>query len=96
VVRPEYGYIAWVLDGLFRSQEHPFSAGDTVELTGMTVEVTKLTRDGRPAEAAFTFSVPLEDASLRWLQYRDGRFVPFSPPAVGDTVVLKRQNLFRN
>jgi hypothetical protein len=57
VVRPEYGYIAWVLDGLFRSEKHPFSVGDTVELTGMTVEVTKLTGDGRPAEAAFTFSV---------------------------------------
>jgi hypothetical protein len=96
VVRPAYGYYAWVLDGLFRTEKHPFRVGDRVELTGMTVEVTKLTRDGRPAEAAFTFSVPLEDASLRWLQYRDGRFVPFSPPAVGDTVVLKRQNLFRN
>jgi hypothetical protein len=96
VVRPEYGYIAWILDGLFRSQKHPLSLGDTVELTGMTVEVTKLTGDGQPAEAAFTFSVPLEDASLRWLQHKDGRFVPFAPPAVGETVVLEGQDLFPN
>jgi hypothetical protein len=96
VVRPEYGYIAWVLDELFRSDRHPLSVGDTVELTGMTVEVTKLTEDGRPAEASFTFSVPLEDDSLRWLQHKDGRFVPFAPPAVGETVVLERQDFFGN
>jgi len=96
VVRPQYGYYAWVLDALFRDKQHPFSIGDCVELTGMTVEITELTQDNRPAEAAFIFDVPLEDASLRWLQYKDGDFVPFSPPAVGQSVVLKAGNLFRN
>jgi hypothetical protein len=96
VVQPEYGYYAWILDALFRDNKHPFSVGDRVELTGMTVEILELTGDNRPAKAAFTFIVPLEDPSLRWLQYKDGAFVPFTPPAIGQSMVLKAENLFGN
>jgi len=96
VVQPEYGYYAWVLDALFRDKKHPFSIGDCVELTGMTVEIMELTGDDRPAKAAFTFTVHLEDPSLRWLQYKDGAFVPFTPPAIGQSMVLKAENLFGN
>ncbi len=96
VVRPQYGYYAAVFDALFRDRKHPFSVGDRVELTGMTVEIRELTGDGRPAEAAFTFVVALEDPSLRWLQYKNGNFVPFTPPVIGQSVVLQAENLFRN
>jgi hypothetical protein len=96
VVRPEYGYYAMVFDVLFRDKQHPFSVGDRVELTGMTVEIMELTGDGRPAKAAFTFAVPLEDPSLQWLQYKDGSFVPFTPPAIGESVVLQAEKLFWN
>lgn len=89
VVRPQWGYYAWVLDGLFRDKQHPFAVGDRVELTGMTVEIMEMTPDGRPAEAAFRFSVPLEDPSLRWLQYEDRDFTPFTPPAIGQSAILK-------
>jgi hypothetical protein len=95
VVRPQYGYNVWVLDRLFRNKKHPFSLGDRVTLTGMSVQITKLTPDRRPAEAAFTFDVPLEDASLRWLQSKDGAFVPFTPPAVGQTLTLPGHNPFQ-
>jgi hypothetical protein len=91
VVRPEYGYYAAVLDALFRDRKHPFSVGDRVELTGMTVEIMELTGDGRPAKAAFTFAVPLEDPSLQWMQYKYGSFVPFTPPAIGENVVLQSE-----
>ncbi len=94
IVRPSYGYYAFVFDALFRNKQHPFSVGDRVELTDMTVEITELTGDGRTAEAAFIFSVPLEDPSLRWLQYKDGAFVPFTPPAIGQRVVLPGARLF--
>jgi hypothetical protein len=96
VIQPEYGYYPWVLDALFRHEKHPFSVGDRVELTGMTVEILELTGDNRPAKAAFTFSVPLEDPSLRWLQYKDGSFIPFSPPAVGENVVLQSEKFLWN
>jgi hypothetical protein len=89
VVRPRRGYLAWAVDQLFRSEQHPMSVGQRVELTGMTAEVTALTNDGRPAEATFTFGVPLEDPSLRWMQWHEGRFVPFPLPAIGETVELR-------
>jgi hypothetical protein len=93
-VRPHVGYLVFVFDKLFRGDQHALSIGDRVELTGMSVEVTELTDDGRPAEAAFTFSVVLEDPSLRWLQYKEGSFVTFSPPAVGQSVELPGFNPF--
>ena len=62
---------------------------ETIRLPNrMTVKITKTTSDNRPYEAAFIFDVPLEDTSLRWLQFKDGAFVPFTPPAIGETVVL--------
>jgi hypothetical protein len=94
-VRPRGGYLVTILDKLFRSDQNRFSVGDRIELTGMTVEVTELTGNGLPAEAAFSFSVDLEDASLRWLQYQKGRYVPFHPPAVGQSVELPGFNPFR-
>jgi len=88
-VRPQDGYFAWKFDRLFRNDRCPMNVGQRVELTGMTVEVTALTGDGRPAEAAFRFAVPLEHPSLRWLQWKDGVLAPFVPPAIGETVRLK-------
>jgi hypothetical protein len=96
VVRPSVGYYAWVLDGLWRTKRHPLRVGDKVELTGMTVEVTELTADGRPAEAAFRFSLPTEDESLRWLQYKDGKYVPFDLPAVGQSTTLPGQDMWQS
>lgn len=95
IVRPAYGFYAHVLDALFRNKQNPFSVGDRVELTGMTVEIREISNDGQVAEAAFIFSVALEDPSLRWLQYKDGAFVPFTPPAVGQKMVLPGGKLFR-
>ncbi len=89
ILRPEKGYLNWIADRLFRGPQHPLSVGDTVKLTGMTVEITALTADGRPAEAAFRFTVPLEDASLRWLCYRGQGFEPFTPPAVGQRMEIR-------
>lgn len=88
-VRPAGGWMRFVFDRLFRDDRNPMHVGEKVQLTGMEVEVTGLTSDGRPAEAVFTFDVPLEDESLRWLRYRDGAFVPWTPPAVGETVRLE-------
>ena len=89
IVQPKHGFMAWAFDQLFRRPENGFRIGEKVELTGVTVEITELTGDGRPAAAAFTFDVPLEDETLRWLQWKNWHFEPFVPPDVGETVVLK-------
>ena len=94
VVRPAFGFYAFVLDSLFRDKDHPFAVGDRVELKGMTVEITEVTSNGQATEAAFIFSVELEDPSLRWLQHKDGVFIPFTPPEIGQKVILPGGKLF--
>lgn len=85
-IRPDGGFITGPIEHAYRSQEHPMTLGQKVELTGLTIEVMALTEDDRPAEVAFRFAAPLEDKSLRWLKYDDNEgYVPYSPPEVGET-----------
>ncbi len=88
-VRPGNGYLAWVLDRVFRSERRPMALGQRVSLTGMEVEISAMTPDGRPAEASFRFDEPLESPSFIWLCYRRGRFEHFTPPAVGQVVEIR-------
>lgn len=87
-IRPKNGYGGWALERLFRTEQHPFKAGDRIDLTGVSIQVTEVTPDGRPAVARFRFDAPLEDGSLRWLAFQDGEFRPFVPPQVGGSVKL--------
>ena len=85
-IRYEDGPFIGPLGTLWRGPDRPMYAGQLVGLTGMTVEVLEITAGGEPREVLFRFDLPLEDASLRWVQWEDGIFVPFEPPAVGETV----------
>jgi hypothetical protein len=88
VVKPEGGFLTEPLDVLFRGRAHPMARGQVVEVAGMQVEVLELTGDGRPAEASFRFDVSLEDPHLRWLQWKEGGYAEFTPPAIGETAAL--------
>ena len=85
----DFVYAHQRLDRLFRGEQHRMRLGHRVEVTGVSIEVTALTDDGRPSEVAFRFSVPLEDPALRWVRSERNRYLPFTPPAVGDTVRLE-------
>ncbi len=89
MVRPTHGYFVWTLDKLFRSDDHPFSPGDRVELSGMTVEITEVAQNNIVTEAAFVFDRPLHDPTLHWLKWQDGQFIPFALPEIGQTVKLE-------
>ncbi|HEX2952714.1 MAG TPA: hypothetical protein VHR47_01870, partial [Bacillota bacterium] len=88
IIRPEKGFIAGDMDRLFRAEDHLLSLGEQVKLTGVFITINELNADHRPATAVFRFSVPLEDSSLRWLQWKDGKFIPFVPPRIGERVIL--------
>jgi hypothetical protein len=75
-------------DRMLWSEEHPFRLGQQVALSHINVTVTALTEDGRPAEATFRFDKPLEDPLYRWMQFQTGTFIPFTLPAVNETVKL--------
>jgi len=87
-VRPKDGFLYQLFDRLFRSPRHPLALGDRIELTGLTILVTDMTNDGRPAEVQFRFDTPLEDGSLAFLYWVDGAYAWWTPPPVGSTVEL--------
>jgi hypothetical protein len=76
-----------VKDRLRRTDaRHPLRPGARVKLTGVTIEINAMDAVGRPTEATFRFDAALEDSSLRWLRWQDGAWLPFVPPAVGQSV----------
>jgi hypothetical protein len=88
-LRPEKGFLDNGFLRMVRGLSRPFHVGDEVVLSDMRVRVREVTPDGRPAEADFTFAVPLEDPSLVWMRLRTGgTLVPWSPLAVGGSQVL--------
>ncbi len=62
--------------------------GQSVRLSDMSIEVLKVT-DGLPSAATFRFSVSLNDSSLVWFRWEEGKYIPFNFPAVGETVTLE-------
>jgi hypothetical protein len=82
------GLFARPLDRFFRGLRHPFTVGDTFDLTGFRARVIRLTGDGRPSSVEYRFSVPLEDPTLRWVVWEGKGYRPFELPAVGETRVV--------
>jgi hypothetical protein len=83
-IRPANGFLDNETLRLARGPSRPFRPGDEVALSDLRVRVRDVTPDGRPAEADFTFAVPLEDSSLLWRRLQaGGTLAPWTPPAVG-------------
>jgi hypothetical protein len=75
------------LDRLYRD-DTPMIAGQQFKLFGVTVEITTVTDDGRPAETTCRFATKLESRLFRWMRWDDDAYVPFAVPAVGQTITL--------
>jgi len=87
-VRLPDGMYTGTLGRLFRSRHDPIVPGERFDLEDFGIEVVQTNAECDPVVVEYTFAVPLEDPSLRWLRWRDDRYVPFTPPAVGETVTL--------
>jgi hypothetical protein len=81
-------YLLQRADLVFRGEGYPVRLGERVRLTGLAIEVTEVTGDGRPAEAAFRFDVALDAPALLWLRWTADGCAPFEVPPVGQTVAL--------
>jgi hypothetical protein len=88
VLRSSTGWLASPLDTLVRKLERRFSVGERVELPEVVVEVLELTKDGRPAAIACHFVRALEDPSFFWVYWSDGRYQPWKPPGVRESIDL--------
>ena len=80
------GVLQW-FDRMYRDST-PMAVGQRIGLMGVTVVITAVTDDGCPAEATFRFTMNLESPLFRWMQWKDGGYVPFELPAVGRTLTL--------
>jgi hypothetical protein len=88
VIKP-YSSLLEINSQLFRSENCFFEQHNTVEIPGMNVTITEFNEHGKPLKARFRFTVPLEHSSLRWLKFKNGEFIEFIPPDVGETVTIQ-------
>jgi hypothetical protein len=89
-VRPTGGFLALPSERMQRNPKNRMPIGYTVRFSDLSIEITSLTPDGRPAEILARFERPLEDASYELYAWQEKRFVLFSPPKVGQAVLLPR------
>ena len=87
-VRFPTGLFPTVFSRYVRSQNDAFHVGQRFAFSGFSVEVQSLDARGDPDQVLYEFAVPLEDPSLRWLQWKDGIYVPWLPPARGESAKL--------
>jgi hypothetical protein len=74
---------------LFRGPGYPLPAGTVLPLDGLTVRVVQDV-GGQPSRVQFRFDVPLDDPSLRFLEWRGRRLVPAQLPPLGETRAIYR------
>ena len=94
LVRPENGLLSMPWERAFCDDTMLYKPGYSMKLEGMAVLVTKTTADGRPAEIRYTFDKPLHDPGLKWIAWSVNGFVPFTPPATGERIQLKKLSTF--
>ena len=94
-VRPRGGFILIPTSRLLRDVKRRFTLGAVVALDGLSIEITELTSDGRPAEILARFDRVLEDPVFVWLEWQGSGLVPFTPPPIGRHVTLPAADYFR-
>jgi hypothetical protein len=76
-----------MFDRIYRGSR-PFTAGRRIELADLEVVIRQVTADGRPEAGEFHFHRPLEDSLYHWVRWQDHAFTSFTPPAVGESVLI--------
>ncbi|MGO9453174.1 MAG: hypothetical protein ACLQDV_19350 [Candidatus Binataceae bacterium] len=84
-VRFTDGFFPTAFSRFVRSPNERFAVGQHYELPGFSVVVEALDAQGDPEQVRYEFPVPLEDPSLRLMSWHDGVYVPWTPPAIGQT-----------
>jgi len=84
-VRFPAGFFPTTFSRYVRSQNDHFSLGQHFELPGLSVVLEALDARGDPQQVLYEFPVLLEDSSLRWMSWHAGKYVSWTPPAIGQT-----------
>lgn len=89
LVRPESDLLAHPFACLFRDPRCALPTSP-IRTQGLDVHVLSTQPNGAPAVIEYQFDVPLDDPTLIWLEWRDGRNLPFQIPAIGQTLRVDR------
>ena len=89
LVEPVEGLFPDPFSRYHRSKERPFQIGDGVDLGDLRVEVLGVDQEGGgPSSIRYEFSERLEAERYLWMVWNGNRYEGWTPPAVGDEVVL--------
>lgn len=78
----------WRLNDTFGTKDFSNQNHNRLQLSNLTIGISRFGEEGLPKEVTFRFDVPLEDPSLKFLMWdwQTGSYVPFKLPPVGGTV----------
>lgn len=82
-------FLSTSMEKLFRSSEFAFRRGDKVASGVFTAYIEDVDQHG-PTKIRFEFDKPLDDPSLVFLSWQDGRFRRQELPPLGESKVLKK------
>jgi hypothetical protein len=91
-IAPARGFLLTPSERHYRGDPSTLRKGARVELSELTVHVTQVTTDGRPAVIEARLREPLDSPRLLLRAYRHGRLEPFVPPAPGQSVTFPRED----
>lgn len=76
----ETGYLLDPFSAFYRGPQRPLSPGDRFETLVFTAEVREVLDGWRPSRVRFRFALPLSHSGLRFVIWRDGDLVEWTPP----------------
>ena len=81
------------IDRYYRSHAPQMEIGQKIVLPGMTAEILTRNSDHRPLDVAYHFDIPLEQSTLRWLQWswKEQKYLDFHVPEIGQQTILERE-----
>ncbi|MFB1482138.1 hypothetical protein [Corallococcus sp. RDP092CA] len=75
-------YLNILEERIYRGKNWPVKQGQEFDVGGMKARIEEADAEG-PTRISFTFDVPLDDPSLKLVQWRNRKVVPWVPPALG-------------
>ncbi len=87
-VRPHRHFLERPFNQLYRGRNDPLKRGDNLSLGDVLVAVSEVTPNGVPREAIFSFSGTPDNKIFHFVEWKNGKLVPFEVPPVGSSVVV--------
>ena len=84
IVRPQESFIHGAFSDMYRNV--PLTSGWKRSLKGLDVCVTDAGPEGDPLAIEYSFDCSIDSPELVWVVWKDGCFVPFTPPQTNSIV----------